>query len=83
MLGMMPAWQPVGPRVLGATAAACRHATPRNRGRKEEPTRPESRPSATIQKEFPCGRRFAVPTAHGTRAEHQRLPAGPGAISAG
>ena len=28
MLRMMPAWQPVGPRVLGATAAACRHATP-------------------------------------------------------
>ena len=35
-------------------------------------------------KEFPCGRHgFAVRTAHGTRAEHQRLPAGPGAISAG
>ena len=59
MLAMVPAWQPVAPKVFGATAAACRDATPprprRDRGRKEEPTRPESRPSATIQRSSRAG----------------------------
>ena len=59
MLAMVPAWQPVAPKVFGATAAACRDATPprprRDRGRKEEPTRPGSRPSATIQRSSRAG----------------------------